>query len=254
MKKYRVLAVPIAALLALGAGGTYYVASPTISDLKLAPPLKPFQESTLDALPFAKDFPQLARGFRPQVYRSFCGPASIATVLRAYGVGDADQTSLFPSWAGKVKAFYTGMTLAELDSLARSSGLRTQIVYADEFTVETFRERLKQNLSRAGDFVVVNYDRRVLEQKGAGHISPVAAYDPQQDAFLVLDEASYHYPFTWVPAPLLFAAVHTKFAGRFRGVLFIEGYREQGRIGNATASCELLQSAGCTAVASAAFH
>ena len=228
MKKHHVLTATIAGMLALGTGGSYWIASPTEANLKLAAPLKPFRENTLDSLPFAKDFPQLAQGFRPQIYRSFCGPASIVTVLHAYGVSGADQTSVFPSWAGKIKAFYVGMTLAELDSLARSSGLRTQIVYADEFTLETFRERLKKNLSQEGKFVVVNYDRHVLKQEGAGHISPVAAYDPQQDAFLILDEAAYRYPFTWVPASLLYSAVHTKFAGRFRGVLFIEGYHPAG--------------------------
>jgi hypothetical protein len=190
--------------------------------------LKPFREQSLDNLPYAKDFSQLERSFRPQIYRSFCGPASIATVLRAYGVKSADQTSVFQSLGGELKAFYTGMTLAELDALARSSGLRTQLVYADELSLETFRERLKTNLALAGHFVLVNFDRRVLSQEGMGHISPVAAYDPRGDEFLILDEASYRYPFTWVPAPLLYEAIHTKFAGRFRGVLFIEGYHPAG--------------------------
>jgi len=69
-------------------------------------------------------------------------------------------------------------------------------VYADALSLDTFRERLKANLGSAGDFVVVNYDRRVLKQSGAEHISPVGAYDEAQDAFLVLDEAAYKYPFT----------------------------------------------------------
>ena len=224
----RVLSVATAGILALGLSGTYWIASPTEDHLELAPPLKPFGEHSPDHVLFAKDFARLEHGFRPQIYRSFCGPASIATVLRAYGVTDADQTSVFPSFNGKLKAFYTGMTLAELDALARSVGLQTQLVYADELSLETFRERLKTNLAREGDFVLVNYDRRVLQQEGMGHISPVAAYDPQGDEFLILDEASYRYPFTWVPAPLLYSAVHTEFAGRFRGVLFIEGYHPAG--------------------------
>lgn len=228
MRVRRVLSVAAAGILALGLSGTYWIASPTEDHADLAPPLKPFHEQSLDNLPYAKDFPQLERSFRPQVYRSFCGPASIATVLRAYGVHGADQTSVFPSLTGKLKAFYSGMTLAELDELAKSSGLRTQLVYADELSVETFRDRLKTHLAQPGDFVLVNYDRRVLKQKGMGHISPVAAYDEGSDSFLVLDEASYRYPFTWVPAPLLYAAAHTKFAGRFRGVLFIDGYHRAG--------------------------
>jgi hypothetical protein len=228
MRIRRILSAAAAGIVALGLYGTYWIASPTEAHLQLAPPLRPFHDYSLDSRLFAKDLPPLERGFRPQKYRSFCGPASIATVLRAYGVNGADQTTLFPSFGGKLKAYYTGMTLAELDALAKSSGLRTQLVYADQLSLDTFRERLKSNLSREGDFVLVNYDRRVLKQEGMGHISPVAAYDPQQDAFLILDEAAYRYPFTWVPAPLLYAAMHTEFAGRFRGVLFIHGYHRPG--------------------------
>jgi glutathione-S-conjugate glycine hydrolase len=221
----RVVTAVTAAILAVGLSGTYWIASPTQAHLQLVQPLKPFRGGSLDSITYTKDFAPLERGFRAQIYRSFCGPASIATVLRAYGVNAADQTSLFPSFTGKLKAFYTGMTLAELNALAKSSGLRTQLVYADQLNLESFRERLKNNLAREGDFVLVNYDRRVLKQEGMGHISPVAAYDPEQDAFLVLDEAAYRYPFTWVPARLLYAAVHTQFAGQYRGVLFIQGYR-----------------------------
>lgn len=228
MRMRWVFAAVAAGLMALGLSGTYWIASPAVAHLELAPPLKSIRETSLDDLHFAKGFAPLERSFRPQIYRSYCGPASIATVLRAYGAKGVDQTSLFPSLAEKLKAFYSGMTLAELDALAKSSGLRTQLVYADKFSLEAFRERLKANLAREGAFVLVNYDRRVLKQEGIGHISPVAAYDPRSDAFLVLDEASYRYPFTWVPAPLLYAAVHTESGGRFRGVLFIEGYHPAG--------------------------
>ena len=223
-----VMSAVAAGVLAVGLSGTYWIASPTHVRLELAPPLQPFRDYSIDGLQYAKDFAVLARSFRPQIYRSFCGPASIATILRAYGVKNVDQTTLFPSFSGKLKAFYTGLTLAELDALAKSSGLRTRLVYADELSVEAFRERLKANLEREGVFVLVNYDRRVLKQDGMGHISPVAAYDPRRDAFLVLDEASYRYPFTWVPASLLYAAIHTEADGGFRGVLFIEGYHPAG--------------------------
>jgi hypothetical protein len=184
MRIRRVFSAAAIGILALGLSGTYWTASPTEAQLKLTPPLKSFHDHALDNTVYAKDFPPLERSFRPQIYRSFCGPASIATVLRAYGVNGADQTFLFPSLAGKLKAFYTGMTLAELDALAKSSGLRTQLIYADQLNLEAFRDRLKSSLAREGDFVLVNYDRRVLRQKGMGHISPVVAYDPQQDAFL----------------------------------------------------------------------
>ena len=224
MRARTVLLAAIGSVLAVGLSGTYWIASPPHLPEPLAQPLRPITESALTDATYAKDLLPLESGFRPQVYRSFCGPASIATVLRAYGVHGADQTSIFPSWGRKMKAFYTGMTLSELDALARANGLKTNVVYADQLTVDSFRNRLKAALAHEGSFVLVNYDRRVLKQEGIGHISPVADYDVHEDAFLILDEAAYRYPFTWVPAPLLYAAVHTRSGNQFRGVLFIESF------------------------------
>ena len=67
---------------------------------------------------------------------------------------------------------------------------------------------------------MVNYDRRVLKQAGAGHISPIAAYDQSRDAFLVLDEAAYRYLSTWIPASLLYQAAHTRAGDHFRGSIY----------------------------------
>jgi hypothetical protein len=213
----------VVGVAALGAV-TAWIAYPTRADLNLAPPLTSWSPS--DAAPdtYAKDFEALNSAFTPQKYRSFCGPASISTVLQAFGKAQVDQAELLPSIGDKLDVFFSGMSLAELHDLARGVGLKSELVYADTLSLETFRDRLISNLQREGDFVVINYDRRVLHQSGAGHISPVGAYDPGRDAFLVLDEASFKYPFTWVPAPLLYQAVHTRADGRYRGVLFIHGY------------------------------
>jgi hypothetical protein len=215
-------------MLGIGAaaaiGVSLWIALPTKSDLAVPAPLEAWR-GDLPSGDYGRDFAALADAFRPQRYRSFCGPATIETVLRAYGDVGADQGKLFPSLSSKLDTFYSGMSLAELAELAHSVGLRAEIAYADAFSLDSFRERLQANLARKGDFVIVNYDRRVLNQSGAGHISSVAAYDRSRDAFLVLDEAAYRYPFTWVPTSLLYQAVHTRAGEHFRGVLFISGYR-----------------------------
>lgn len=223
--KYTRRILMVAALAAISAivAVSVWVAFPPRDALELTPPLEHFDSRSPGDPRYLMDFAALERAYRPQSYRSFCGPATLSTVLRAYGASDVDQNSIFPTLGARLKVFYNGMTLADLDALARSAGLRAQLVYANDITVESFRERVKTNLTHVGDFVVINYDRRVLKQEGAGHISAIGAYDPARDAFLVLDEASYRYPFTWVPAPLLYAAMHTKDADKFRGALFIEG-------------------------------
>lgn len=215
------ISISIFAIIATALAVTGWVAHPPKERLELPAPLQPFDTLSSAAAPYALDYPALTDGFQAQLYRSYCGPASLATVLRAYGVLGADQRSLFTSTGDRLRAFYSGMTLEQLDTLTQSTGLRTERVHADSLTLESFRDRLKRDLAQPGDFVVVNYDRRVLKQAGAGHISPVAAYDSATDAFLVLDEAAYRYPFTWVPAELLFAAVHTRDGDAYRGVLFI---------------------------------
>ena len=73
--------------------------------------------------------------------------------------------------------------------------------------------------------VVVNYLRKALGQVGGGHISPLAAYDPQNDSFLVLDVARYKYPPVWVTADRLFAAMDTQDAdnqNKSRGYVLVQ--------------------------------
>ena len=210
--------------------GVAYVAFPQTSPVELPAPL----ESEAGSAPhseYAADFDSLRLAFRPQRFRSFCGPASIETVLRAYGA-NIDQTEIFPTLGRKADTFFTGMSLTELSRLAEDAGLKTERIHADGLTIDTFRERLKNNLRKQGDFVLVNYDRRALKQEGAGHISPVGAYDETTDRFLILDVAAYKYPFTWVPTKLLFEAVHTQAGKRWRGALFIYSYSKGNLAGN----------------------
>lgn len=222
--RYRFLGGALVAGAAVAGAVTAWIAYPTRADLELAPPLTSWSNSEDLPGPYAQDFSALVKGFTPQAYRSYCGPASISTVLRAFGKSQVSQTELLPTIGDKLDVFYSGMSLAELHGLAQTVGLKSELVYADRLSLETFRDQLKSNLQREGDFVLINYDRRVLGQSGAGHISPVGAYDSGRDAFLVLDEASFKYPFTWVPAALLYRAVHTRADEHYRGVLFIHGY------------------------------
>lgn len=206
---------------------TSWVAFPRDAHLTLPAPLSEVASGELsssDPSPFRKDLATLVAAFRPQRHRSFCGPASLATVVRAYGHESADQVNLFPSWTNRIRVFYRGMTLSELAELGSSVGLQTEVVYANALTLSEFRERLRDNLATQGDYVLVNYDRRTLSQSGAGHISAVGAYDSSRDAFLILDQASYRYPYTWVPAGLLYQAIHTRDGDRFRGVLLVHSF------------------------------
>ncbi len=81
--------------------------------------------------------------------------------------------------------------------------------------------QMKKNLAEKDNYVVVNYARAALGQKGGGHISPVAAYDKLSDSFLILDVNPATAPWVWVASQDLVNAMNTKDTVENRGVLLI---------------------------------
>jgi Phytochelatin synthase len=67
--------------------------------------------------------------------------------------------------------------------------------------------------------LIASYDRRVLQQTGSGHFSPIAAYDQESDSVLIMDTARFKYGAHWVHLPLLFDAMQSidPNTGRSRG-------------------------------------
>jgi hypothetical protein len=215
----KALAISAVGGLAAIAGVASYIAYPPNEPLVLAPPLESIA-AIAPSGPYSVDFHTLRAAFEGQKFRSFCGPASVATVSRAFGK-HVDQTTVFSSRYQAVDVFFSGMSLSELERLAKDQGMRAERVHADSLSLHDFRARLTANLAQPGNYVLVNYDRQALNQVGAGHISPVGSYDEASDRFLILDEAAYRYPFTWVSAQQLYSATRTRADGGWRGVLFL---------------------------------
>jgi hypothetical protein len=144
------------------------------------------------------------------------------------------QFSLFssadPSLKSELAVSLSGLTLEELARLLRGHGLQVQTVFAGESDVASFRSAAQSALSEASTFVVVNYDRKVLAQSGAGHISPIGAYSPTTDRLLVMDVATYKYPYTWIPVATLWSAMNTvdSDSGRTRGYLLVSASKPAG--------------------------
>lgn len=115
-----------------------------------------------------------------------------------------------------------GLQLRQLDGMLRAHGLRTTMRIVDaSISVEQVRRELSSALLDPGRFVVVNYHRPVLGQPGGGHISPVGAYDPGSDSFLVLDVNPNAAPWVWVPARVLVSAMRTRDAAENRGYVIV---------------------------------
>jgi hypothetical protein len=158
------------------------------------------------------DEPGLEASFQSQEKLSWCGVATAVTVLGARGE-HVSQDGFFTPRTEAVRSWWKttfgGMTLGDLAGMLAAHGATTTVHYASDETVDSFRTALAANLATQGDWLVVNYDRAKAGEKGGGHISPIAAYDPAAGMVLLLDVAAYKYPPHWVDVARLFAAMDT---------------------------------------------
>ncbi len=123
---------------------------------------------------------------------------------------------------GKPVADY-GLQLNQLAALLSSHGLSVTAKTANEtLTDETIRKDLIANLQTAGDYVLVNYSRKTLNQGDLGHISPLGAYDKDSDSFLILDVNPNTSKWVWVTATNLIAAMRTFDTIENRGYILIK--------------------------------
>ena len=170
------------------------------------------------------DYPSLTAAFESQRRPAFCGVASAVIVLNALRRGPLlTQATFFADLPTDLRVTFAGMTLDELGSLLRQHGADVEIVHAQDTTLEEFRFKVRENLSRARDYVLVNYQRSSLGQREGGHISPLAAYSAPTDRFLILDVAAYRYPPVWVSTADLWSAINTvdSTSGRTRGFVVV---------------------------------
>jgi hypothetical protein len=228
------IAVPATALLLFASVASWYAFSaPPVENLPLAGDLIAISSAEgrqlLAATPVKTDYRQLEPFLVPQIRRAFCGPATSAAVINAAlrPRTRITQSSLFDTAASAVKSelavSFGGLTLEELADVFRAHGLHVQIVYADDSDIASFRDAARSTLAEPRTFLVANYDRGGLGQSGAGHISPIGAFSRDTDRLLVLDVATYKYPYAWVPVSRLWTAMNTvdSDSGRSRGYLLV---------------------------------
>jgi hypothetical protein len=226
----------LAGIALSGAGFAWYrISNPSYGRLALPERLVSAESETgrrmLASAEARADHVPLSRWFVSQEKLSWCGPASATIVLNAMSsppAGEAlTQRGLFTREArqvrGKLQTSLGGMSLDELGQLLRAHGAIADVVHAEETDFLSFRRTAGANLADDDNFLIVNYDRTVLGQAGAGHISPVAAWDQSTKRLLVLDTAAYWYPPTWVAVTDLWAAMDTvdDRSGRTRGYIVV---------------------------------
>jgi glutathione gamma-glutamylcysteinyltransferase len=201
-----------------------------------------------------KSFFNLMEQHSTQSEPAYCGISTLVIALNALAV-DPRQTwkgpwrwyeeSMLNCCVDLNEAKNTGITLPIFNTLAICQGLETELHYVDGKTtasnntspsllppLEQFRKAVQEACVEAispqedQDAVVVvdrvliaSYDRRVLQQTGSGHFSPIAAYDQESDSVLIMDTARFKYGAHWVHLPLLLDAMQSldPNTGRSRG-------------------------------------
>lgn len=200
-------AAGIAMLLGAGLVWNEYLRQPPVELRQLPPNLvslhSPMGQTLLDESEAVADYEELLTNFVAQSRKGYCGVATAITTLNAAGIPGTplDQRTLFAHPSVKAdpwKVSFIGMSLRELGALLSAHGAKVSVVTASSTDVDAFRQAVRNNLSRSGDYLLVNYEREYLGQTQSGHISPVAAYHAQSDRVLILDVAAHKYPPVWV--------------------------------------------------------
>jgi glutathione gamma-glutamylcysteinyltransferase len=184
---------------------------------------------------------------------AFCGLSTLLIALNTFAV-DPRQTWKGPwRWYDETvlnccmdlqEVKKTGITLPGFRCLAVCQGLDVAIGYADDTgsSLQEFRMAVQRACGESesldnGDndndkishILVVSYTRKALGQTGAGHFSPIAAYDSVSDSVLILDTARFKYGSHWVKLPLIYEAMKPidPDTGRSRGYVMLE-YDHEG--------------------------
>ena len=117
-----------------------------------------------------------------------------------------------------------GYQLKQFDQMLRANGLVTRAVVVDkDKPEEEIRADLIGTLRQGGDYLIVNYKRDAVGQRGGGHISPLGAYDQASDSVLVLDVNPTAAGWIWMPVKTLIEGMRTFDTVENRGYLVVRG-------------------------------
>lgn len=134
---------------------------------------------------------------------------------------DAVLGRAVPDGKGESRSF--GFKLLELYNLFKAYGTTPSLhPLAVKTDLQQIRAKLLKVLEEPDAYLVVNYDRKSLNQKGGGHISPIGAYHQKSDSFLILDVNPNKAPFVWVTTMDLVAAMNTLDGDDKRGYIIVK--------------------------------
>lgn len=180
----------------------------------------------------------ICRYFISEKFLTYCGVASSVTVLNSLGVDAPDEPQIYPYKMFTQDNIFTdevlhhrrplevekgGNTLEQLASIVSVFDVQVETHFADSLDLDRCRDLLVETLKSPDQRVIVDFNRKTLNQKGSGHFSPLAAYHSGEDRFLLMDVARYKSPPCWVESEMLYNALTglDSTSGKSRGFLII---------------------------------
>jgi hypothetical protein len=164
----------------------------------------------------------ICRYFISEKFLTYCGIASSVTVLNSLSVDSPDEPQIYPYKMFTQDNIFTeevlqnrrplevekgGNTLEQLAGIVSVFDVQADTHFADSLDLDRCRDLLVETLKSPNRRVIVDFNRKTLNQKGSGHFSPLAAYHSGEDRFLLMDVAPYKSPPCWVKAEMLYNAL-----------------------------------------------
>lgn len=116
-----------------------------------------------------------------------------------------------------------GFQIKQFAELFQRHGANIKVRIVDHsLDNKTIRSEMIENLRTPDDYIIINYQRKILNQPGGGHLSPLAAYHKASDSFLVMDVNPNKADWVWVKADLLINAMRTFDTLDNRGYILIK--------------------------------
>lgn len=167
-------------------------------------------------------FWSVGRYFETQLFLTYCGIASSVTVLNSLAIDAPEDPQIYPYTMFTQENIFThnvlqrrrpldvemgGNTLEQLADILDALDVEVETYFGADYDLNRCREILIESLQHDGKRIILDFNRRVFNEEGAGHFSPVAAYHRAEDRFLVMDVARFKLPPCWVKAELLHDAL-----------------------------------------------
>jgi Phytochelatin synthase len=197
------------------------------------------------------DYWTLSEYYFPQSTNCGCSATSAAMALNALrsrvapdapSLSEEDLVAADPEWAAQTAEDGGGVTMADLEQVLRAGLDRLDLGGAveaialspdDPTTLDALREALIRNETSSESIMLAYYNQSVVtgDPDGGLHVSPIGAYNAEDDRVLLMDvDQEFWLPY-WTSIETLYEALVTP------------DPKEEGALANETGGCLLISAA-----------